>query len=180
MLFLTRMPGGGQHSHFSYEESEVQRLHDGPVDTQIGNCRVEPDPHTSMLCAFFLFNRAILGIQREGPVMWSLDRHTLPSPSPKPTAPGRTELVPRTDWGPRGSGTFLSPCGPCSSLPLSSELGLLHGLSLVGSRPIPDVTHQAWAPRRLQDTGRCLLRGHRRGATCPGPRWAKKTGTFAT
>lgn len=37
--------------------------------------------------------------------------------------------------------------------PLAAELGLLLGLSLVGSRPVPDVTHRAWAPRRLQDTG---------------------------
>lgn len=38
------------------------------------------------------------------------------------------------------------------SLP-AAEPGLPLGLSLIGSRPVPYVTHQAWAPRRLQGIG---------------------------
>lgn len=38
--------GGRQHSDLSYEEPEVQRLSDGPVDTQMGNVRAQLEPRS--------------------------------------------------------------------------------------------------------------------------------------
>ena len=45
-LVLARMLGGRQCSHFSYEGSEVQRLSDGLVDTQVGNGGAELEPRS--------------------------------------------------------------------------------------------------------------------------------------
>lgn len=67
--------------------------------------------------------------------------------------------------------------------PPVAEPGLPLGLSLIGSRPFPYVTYQAWAPRKLQGMSEVPPPGAiAEVPLChlPRPRWAEKAGAFRT